>query len=68
MSPRNAINGTMTIVVPLCLAYASNMNNKLFPPSISITATTGLSSATIATTAFFYTPRNSAVLSIIRCN
>jgi hypothetical protein len=68
MSPCNAINGTTTIVIPPYLAYASNINNKLFPPSISITATTRLSSTTITTTASIYTPRNSAVLPIIRYN
>jgi hypothetical protein len=56
MSPRNAINKTTTIVIPLYLAYASNINNKLFSPPISIIATTRLSSTTIAATASFYTP------------
>jgi hypothetical protein len=68
MSPRNAINRTTTIVILLYLVYASNINNKLFPPSVSIIATIGLSSATIATIASFYTLRNLAVLPIICCN
>jgi hypothetical protein len=68
MFPCNAINGTTTTVVLPYLAYASNMNNKLFPLSVGITATTGLSPATIAATASFYTPQNSVVLPIIRCN
>jgi hypothetical protein len=68
MSPRNAINGTITIVVPPCSAYASNINNKLFPLSISIIATIGLSPTTIAAIASFCTLRNLAVLLIIRCN
>jgi hypothetical protein len=55
MSSRNAINRITTTVVLLYSAYTSNINNKLFSPSISITATIGLSPATIATTAFFYT-------------
>ncbi|KAF1828104.1 hypothetical protein BDW02DRAFT_513235 [Decorospora gaudefroyi] len=55
MSPRNAINRITTIVVPLYSAYAGNINNKLFPPPISITATTGLSPAIIACIASFYT-------------
>jgi hypothetical protein len=68
MSPRNAINRTTTIVIPPCSAYTSNINNKLFPPSISITATTGLSSTTIAATASICTPQNLAILPIIRYN
>jgi hypothetical protein len=68
MSPRNAINGIITTVVPPYSAYASNINNKLFPPSISITATTGLSPTTIAATASFCTLQNSAVLPIICYN
>ncbi|KAF1828072.1 hypothetical protein BDW02DRAFT_469540, partial [Decorospora gaudefroyi] len=48
MSPRNAINRITTIVVLPCSAYAGNMNNKLFPPPVGITATTGLSPAMIA--------------------
>jgi hypothetical protein len=68
MSPRNAINRMTTTVVPPYLAYASNINNKLFPPPISITATIRLFSTTIAATASFCTPRNLAVLPIIRCN
>jgi hypothetical protein len=68
MSPRNAINRITTTVVPLCSVYAGNMNNKLFPPPISITTTTGLSPATIAAIASSCTLRNWAVLPIIRCN
>jgi hypothetical protein len=68
MSPCNVINGITTTVIPPCSAYASNINNKLFPSSVSITATTGLSPTTIAATASFYTLRNSAVLPIIRYN
>ncbi|KAF1828106.1 hypothetical protein BDW02DRAFT_481804, partial [Decorospora gaudefroyi] len=48
MSPRNAINRITTTVVPPCSAYAGNINNKLFLPPVSITATTGLSPAMIA--------------------
>ncbi|KAF2022980.1 hypothetical protein EK21DRAFT_18376, partial [Setomelanomma holmii] len=48
MSPRNAINGMTTTVVPPCSAHAGNMNNKLFPPPVGITAMMGLSPATIA--------------------
>jgi hypothetical protein len=68
MSPYNAINRTITTVVLPCLAYASNINNKLFSPPISITATTGLSSTTIAAIASIYTLRNLAILPIIYCN
>ncbi|KAI0603907.1 RecQ Superfamily II DNA helicase [Pyrenophora tritici-repentis] len=48
MSPRNAINGTTTTVVPPCSAHAGNMNNKLLPAPVGITATTGLSPAVMA--------------------
>ncbi|KAF1828318.1 hypothetical protein BDW02DRAFT_454764, partial [Decorospora gaudefroyi] len=48
MSPRNAINGTTTTVVPPCSAYTGNMNNKLLPALVGITATTGLFPVTIA--------------------
>jgi hypothetical protein len=68
MSLCNAINRTTTIVILLYLAYASNINNKLFSLSISITATTELSSATIAAIASFCMLRNLAVLPIICCN
>jgi hypothetical protein len=68
MSSCNAINRTTTIVVLLCLAYAGNINNKLFSLSVGITATIELSSATIAATVFFCMLRNLAVLSIIYYN
>jgi hypothetical protein len=55
MFPCNAINGMMTTVILPCSAYAGNMNNKLFPSPISMTATTGLSPATIAAIASFCT-------------
>ncbi|KAF2868287.1 hypothetical protein BDV95DRAFT_451228, partial [Massariosphaeria phaeospora] len=48
ISLRNAINSTTTIVVPLCFANASNINNKLLLLLVSITATTKLSPAIIA--------------------
>ncbi|KAF2871803.1 hypothetical protein BDV95DRAFT_451418, partial [Massariosphaeria phaeospora] len=48
ISPRNAINGTITTVVLPCSANASNINNKLLPLLVSITATTKLSPAIIA--------------------
>ncbi|KAF2866457.1 hypothetical protein BDV95DRAFT_450159, partial [Massariosphaeria phaeospora] len=48
ISLRNAINGTTTTVVPLCSANASNINNKLLPLPVGITATTKLSLAMIA--------------------
>ncbi|KAF1924228.1 uncharacterized protein M421DRAFT_30851, partial [Didymella exigua CBS 183.55] len=51
MSPRSEINGTTTTVVPPCSAHASNMNNMLLPALVSITATTGLLPATIASMA-----------------
>ena len=66
ISSRNAINGTTTIVVPPYSANASNINNKLLPLLVGITATTRLSPATIALIASSYTPRNSALLPIIR--
>jgi hypothetical protein len=68
MSSYNAINGTTTTVILLYSTYASNINNKLFSPSISMTATTGLSPATIAAIASFCTLRNLAALSIICFN
>jgi hypothetical protein len=68
MSLRNAINGTITIVILPYSAYTSNINNKLFSPPISIIATTGLSPTTIAAIASFYTLQNSAVLPIICYN
>jgi hypothetical protein len=68
MSPYNVINRMTTTVIPPCLAYASNMNNKLFPPPVSMTATTGLSPAIIAAMASFCTLQNLAALSIIRFN
>ncbi|KAF2818021.1 uncharacterized protein BDZ99DRAFT_375130, partial [Mytilinidion resinicola] len=43
----NAINGTITTIIPPCSAYAGNINNKLFPVLVSITATTGLLPAVI---------------------
>jgi hypothetical protein len=48
MSPRNAISGIRTIVVPPYSTYASNMNNKLFPAPVGIIAIIGLSPAIIA--------------------
>ncbi|OAL42730.1 hypothetical protein IQ07DRAFT_475808, partial [Pyrenochaeta sp. DS3sAY3a] len=48
MSPRNDTNGTTTTVVPPCSAHDGNMNNMLLPAPVGITATTGLSLATIA--------------------
>ncbi|KAF2865193.1 hypothetical protein BDV95DRAFT_444260, partial [Massariosphaeria phaeospora] len=48
ISLRNVINGTTTTVVPPCSANASNINNKLLLPLVSITATTKLSPAIIA--------------------
>ncbi|KAF1922378.1 uncharacterized protein M421DRAFT_35591, partial [Didymella exigua CBS 183.55] len=51
MSPRSEINGTTTTVVPPCSAHAGNMNNMLLPAPVGITATTGLSPATIASMA-----------------
>ena len=68
MSPRNAINGTTTTVVPPCSAHAGNMNNKLLPAPVGITDTTGLLPATMAWMASLCTPRNSAVLPIICCS
>ncbi|KAG9382296.1 RecQ Superfamily II DNA helicase [Pyrenophora tritici-repentis] len=56
MSPRNAINGTTTTVVPPCSAHAGNMNNKLLPAPVGITATTGLSPAVMALIAASCTP------------
>ncbi|KAE8852436.1 hypothetical protein PTNB73_10603 [Pyrenophora teres f. teres] len=66
MSPRNAINGTTTTVVPPCSAHAGNMNNKLLPAPVGITATTGLSPAVIALIAASCTPRNLASSPIMR--
>ncbi|CAE7208678.1 hypothetical protein PTTW11_09879 [Pyrenophora teres f. teres] len=66
MSPRNAINGTTTTVVPPCSAHAGNMNNKLLPAPVGITATTGLSPALIALIAASCTPRNLASSPIMR--
>ncbi|KAF2877734.1 hypothetical protein BDV95DRAFT_482168, partial [Massariosphaeria phaeospora] len=63
---RNAINSTTIIVVLLCFANASNINNKLLLSLVSITATTKLSPAIIALIAFFCTLRNLALLLIIR--
>ncbi|KAF2802548.1 uncharacterized protein BDZ99DRAFT_401218, partial [Mytilinidion resinicola] len=47
ISPCNAINSTITTIIPPCSAHAGNINNKLFPALVSITATTGLSPAVI---------------------
>ncbi|KAF2803438.1 uncharacterized protein BDZ99DRAFT_372801, partial [Mytilinidion resinicola] len=47
MSPCNAINGTTTTIIPPCSAHAGNINNKLFPALVGITATTGLLPAVI---------------------
>jgi hypothetical protein len=68
MSPRNAINGMTTMVVLPYSAHAGNMNNKLFPPLVGITAMIGLSPAIIAAMAACCTLRNSAILLIIRFN
>ncbi|KAF2813647.1 uncharacterized protein BDZ99DRAFT_381334, partial [Mytilinidion resinicola] len=56
ISPYNAINGTTTTIIPPCSAYASNINNKLFPALVGITATTGLSPAVIVAIIFSCTP------------
>jgi hypothetical protein len=56
MSLRNAINRTTIIVVLPCSAYASNINNKLFPAPVGMIATTGLSPAVIALIAASCTP------------
>jgi hypothetical protein len=42
---RNAINGTITMVVPPNSAYAGNMNNTDLPIPVGMTATTGLTLA-----------------------
>ncbi|KAF2812023.1 uncharacterized protein BDZ99DRAFT_367156, partial [Mytilinidion resinicola] len=47
ISPYNTINGTITTVILPYSAYAGNINNKLFPALVGITATTGLSPAVI---------------------
>ncbi|KAF2814503.1 uncharacterized protein BDZ99DRAFT_359415, partial [Mytilinidion resinicola] len=47
ISPYNAINSTTTTIILLCSAHAGNINNKLFPILVSITATTRLSPAII---------------------
>ncbi|KAK1957243.1 hypothetical protein LY78DRAFT_563160, partial [Colletotrichum sublineola] len=48
MSPRNATNGVTTIVTPSGAQYAGNMNDKLLPPPVPVTCTTGLSPRMIA--------------------
>jgi hypothetical protein len=55
MSPRNAINGTTTTVVPPGSTHAGNINNMLLPSPVGITVTTGLTPAWIASIACFYT-------------
>ncbi|KAF2801257.1 uncharacterized protein BDZ99DRAFT_357500, partial [Mytilinidion resinicola] len=47
ISPYNAINSTITTIIPPCSAHASNINNKLFPILVGITATTRLLPAVI---------------------
>ncbi|KAF2809255.1 uncharacterized protein BDZ99DRAFT_389384, partial [Mytilinidion resinicola] len=56
ISPYNIINGTTTTIIPPCSTYAGNINNKLFPVLVSITATTRLSPAIIIAIAFSCTP------------
>jgi hypothetical protein len=68
ISPRNAINGTTTTIMPPCSIYAGNINNMLLPAPIGITATTELLPAIIASIAACCTPQNSALSPTIRFN
>ncbi|KAH7012423.1 hypothetical protein B0J12DRAFT_542156, partial [Macrophomina phaseolina] len=51
ISLRNDFNDTTTTVVPPGSAHAGNINNTLLPAPVSITATTGLYPAFIASIA-----------------
>ncbi|KAK7179484.1 hypothetical protein PSPO01_14496 [Paraphaeosphaeria sporulosa] len=54
MSPYNAINGIIIMVVPPYSTHTSNINNMLLPTPISITTTTGLPPLIITLMASFY--------------